>query len=186
MKRLLGLILCVILFAGCGKTEGDLDVALRFRQRLLSGAGCKFSSEITADYGDIIYQFSMDCQADKQGNLSFSVNAPESISGITGAITDVGGHLTFEGTALAFAPIADGQVTPVTAPWLFLKTLRSGYIVSCGAVDGGTYLQIDDSYKDRALHLDIWLDENELPVRGEILWEGRRVLSITVKDFAIL
>ncbi len=186
MKRLLGLILCVMLFGGCGNTEGDLNMALQFRQRLLSGAGCKFSGEITADYGDIIYQFSMDCQGDQQGNLSFSVTAPESISGITGAITDAGGHLTFEGTALAFAPIADGQVTPVTAPWLFLKTLRGGYIASCAKVDGGTYLQIDDSYKDRALHLDIWFNESGTPVRGEILWEGRRVLSINVKDFTIL
>ena len=186
MKRLLGLILCVMLLTGCGKKGGDLDLALQFRQRLLSGVGCQFISEITADYGDIIYQFSMECQGDRQGNLSFSVTAPESISGITGAITDTGGHLTFEGTALAFAPIADGQVTPVTAPWLFLKTLRSGYIASCAKVDGGTYLQIDDSYKDRALHLDIWLNESGMPVRGEILWEGRRVLSINVKDFTIL
>ena len=186
MKRLFVLILSMLLLAGCGNAGGDLDTALRFRQKLLSGTGCKFTAEITADYGNVIYQFSLDCQADKQGNLSFSVTAPESISGITGAITDGGGHLTFEGTALAFAPIADGQVTPVTAPWLFLKTLRSGYIVSCAKVDGGTYLQIDDSYQDRALHLDIWLDENELPVRGEILWEGRRVLSITARDFTIL
>lgn len=186
MKRFLGLILCLMLLAGCGKTEDDLDLALQFRQRLLAGAGCKFACEITADYGDVIYQFSMDCQADKQGNLSFSVTSPESISGITGAITEAGGHLTFEGTALAFAPIADGQVTPVTAPWLFLKTLRSGYIASCAEVDGGTYLQIDDSYKDRALHLDIWFNENDMPVCGEILWEGRRVLSINVKDFTIL
>ncbi|MBE6925475.1 MAG: hypothetical protein E7461_01400 [Ruminococcaceae bacterium] len=186
MKRIFGVIFFLMFLVGCGNAEQDLDVALKFRQKLLNGNGCQFTGEITADYGNVIYQFSMDCQGDKQGNLSFVVTAPDSISGITGAVMDMGGHLTFEGTALAFAPIADGQVTPVTAPWLFLKTLRSGYIVASAKENGGTYLQIDDSYHERALHLDIWLDANGMPIRGEILWDGKRVLSISVKDFTIL
>ena len=186
MRKILSIAICFILLTGCQKGNGELDKALHFRQGFISGNGCKFTCEITADYGDVIYQFSMDCQADKQGNLSFSVTGPESISGITGAITDVGGHLTFDGTALAFAPIADGQITPVTAPWLFLKALRSGYIVSSSKVAEGVYLQIDDSYSDNALHLDVWLNDEEQPIRGEILWDGRRVLSVTVKEFVIL
>jgi len=186
MKRIFCLIVCFVILAGCRKTNEELDKALLFRQRLIAGDGCKFICGITADYGDVIYQFSMDCQSNKQGDLSFSVTEPESIAGIAGAITDIGGHLTFDGTALAFAPIADGQLTPVTAPWIFLKTLRSGYIASCARVDGGIYLQINDSYLENALHLDIWLNDDGQPIQGEILWEGRRVLSVTVKDFTIL
>ena len=186
MKRLFCLLICIVLFTGCAKGDGELDQALQFRQRLISGNGCRFSCEICADYGDVIYRFSMDCQADKQGNLSFCVTAPDSISGITGAVTQQGGHLTFDGTALAFAPIADGQLTPVTAPWVFLKTLMSGYIGSAAKVENGIYLQIDDSYLDNALHTDIWLSDDLQPIGCEILWEGRRVLSITVKDFSIL
>ena len=163
-----------------------MNKALNLRQKLLAGNGCSFLAEITADYGDIIYQFSMACQADKQGNLGFSVAAPESISGITGTIADTGGHLTFDGTALTFATIADGQVTPITAPWLLIKTLRSGYIASSASAEDTTYLQIDDSYQDGAIHLDIWLDKEDRPVRAEVLWEGRRILSIIVKDFLIL
>ncbi len=186
MKRLICLLLIFFWLCGCQSGSDEIGGALNFRQKLLNGNGCSFLAEITADYGDVLYQFSMECRADKQGNLAFSVTAPESISGITGTITETGGHLTFDGTALAFATIADGQVTPVTAPWLFLKTLRSGYIVSCSSADDTTYLQIDDSYNDNALHLDIWLDGEYKPVRGEILWEGRRILSIIVKDFTIL
>ncbi|MBE6982712.1 MAG: hypothetical protein E7435_00275 [Ruminococcaceae bacterium] len=186
MKRLIYLIFIICLLCGCQEGDIQMDMALNFRQKLLAGNGCSFVAEITADYGDMIYQFSMCCQGDRQGNLVFSVTEPESISGITGTITETGGHLTFDGTALSFATIADGQVTPVTAPWLFLKTLRSGYIVSYASVEDSTYLQIDDSYHDKALHLDIWLDGENVPVRGEILWEGRRILSIVVKDFLIL
>ena len=185
VKRLVCVFIIVTILSGC---QGDvqIDKALSLRQNLLSGNGCRFVSEITADYGEVIYQFTMACQADKQGNLGFTVTEPESISGIAGTVTETGGHLTFDGTALAFATIADGQVTPVTAPWLFLKTLRSGYIVSCADGEETTYLQIDDSYADNALHLDIWLDQQGIPVRAEILWEGRRILSLVVRDFTIL
>lgn len=186
MKRFLCLIILLTVLCGCGNKTDQMGSMLGFRQRLLDGNGCTFTAEITADYGDEIYQFTVQCQGDKQGNLKFSVVEPSSISDITGTITDLGGSLTFDGTALAFAPIADGQLTPVTAPWIFLKTLRGGYIASCAQDDTMTYLQIDDSYSEKALHLDIWLNENAVPVRGEILWEGRRILSLIVRDFMIL
>lgn len=186
MKRLLIIFFVSMLFCGCSGQEGELDRAMTLRQRLFSGNGCSFTAEITADYGDYIYTFTLSCQGDQQGNLAFTVVSPESISGITGTVSDAGGKITFDGAVLAFPTIADGQVTPVTAPWLFLKTLRSGYIVSCGEDKEGTYLKIDDSYSDKAVHLDIWLDANLMPESAEVLWDGRRILSILVKDFTIL
>ncbi len=186
MKRLLFMILLSVLLCGCGNDSDQIGDALALRQQLLNGKGCTFTAEITADYGNCLYQFTVGCQGDQQGNLQFSVMRPESISGISGKITELGGTLTFDQTALAFEPIADGQLTPVTAPWIFLKTLRSGYIASCAVEDTLTHLQIDDSYSEKALHLDIWLDENNIPVRAEILWEGRRILSLIIADFTLL
>ena len=186
MKRLLCLIILFLVFCGCHNGKDQLDDSLSLRQQLLSSDKCTFTAEITADYGEELYQFTVECQGDKQGNLEFSVVAPESIAGITGKITELGGSLTFDDTVLAFPPMADGQFTPAAAPWIFLKTLRSGYIVSSTSEGSFTYLQIDDSYSDEALHLDIWLNEEQNPVRGEILWQGRRILSLSVKDFKIL
>ncbi len=186
MKRLLIIIFVVCFLSGCKDGQEQIESALQLRQSLLNGNGCTFVAEITADYGDELYQFTVDCKGDGQGNLTFCVSAPDSISGIKGTVTEKGGHLTFDGTALAFPQIADGQITPVSAPWVFLKTLRSGYIASCAESDTLTHLQIDDSYSEKALHLDIWVDQSNLPVQAEILWEGRRILSLKIKDFAIL
>lgn len=180
------LILPVFLLFGCGKNSGEIGGALAMRQRLLTANGCSFTAAVTADYGDKIYSFTMQCEADKTGNMTFTVTGPEAISGISGKVTDAGGQLTFDDKALAFAPIADGQVTPVTAPWLFLKTLRSGYITACGRDGEQIYMQIDDSYAEQALHLDIWTDKSFQPVRGEVLWMGKRILTISVEDFKIL
>ena len=54
----------------------------------------------------------MDCQCDSQGDLTFAVTAPETITGITGKVSDAGGKLTFDDTALQFDLMAEEQVTP--------------------------------------------------------------------------
>lgn len=185
MKRLFCILLLFVVLCGCTKSE-DVDVALGLRQKLLSGKGCTFRAKITADYGAKLYKFQMDCTGDSAGNIKFTVIEPEAISGITGTVSDKGGYLTFDGTALSFETIADGQITPVTSPWLFLKALRSGYIGSVGVQDTRTYVQIDDSYREDALHLDIWLDKESNPMRAEILWRGRRILTLEIEDFVIL
>jgi hypothetical protein len=185
MKRVIAVLLLLIMISGCG-SGGSIERGLVLREKLLNSNGCSFDSVITADYGEKVYTFSMHCQADKNGDLSFSVTEPDSISGITGVIRNAGGALTFDGKVLAFEMLADGQVTPVSAPWLLVKSLRGGYFASCGTWDGGLVLGVDDSYEDNALHLDIWLDSNDLPIRSEILWQGRRVVSLAVRNFSYL
>lgn len=147
---------------------------------------CSFVAQITADYGDKSYTFSTGCTADTEGNLSFVVLTPEPIGGITGKITSQNGYLTFDDTVLAFPLLADGEVSPVSAPWLMVRTLRSGYLKSAGIDGDRLLLTIFDSYEEDALQLDIWLDDENRPVYADILWQGRRVLSITVKDFAFV
>lgn len=159
---------------------------MALRERLLQSNGYSFEAEITADYGDKIYEFSMLCTVDKSGNLMFSVTEPESISGISGTISGSGGRLTFDDTALTFELLADGEVSPVSAPWLLVRTLLGGYLSSCGTDGDDLRLTIDDSYEEDALQLDVWLDSDDLPDRAEILWQGRRVLSLDVEDFTFV
>lgn len=182
MKRLLSILCLLTLLSGCAGKQDTLDRAMALRTRLL-GSGASFDASVTADYGDQTYTFGMSCTLDAMGNLEFTVTQPETISGVSGTISASGGKLTFSGQALAFSLLADGQLSPVSGPWILMHTLRSGYLTSCGLEDGKLRLAIDDSYADDALHLDIWLDEAEMPLRGEILWKGRRILSVTVENF---
>ena len=152
----------------------------------LLGHSCSFDAEITADYGDKLHTFSVSCEGDSQGNLGFTIRAPESISGITGSVSKENGKLTFADTALAFPLLADGQVTPVSAPWLLLKTLQSGYLTSAGMEEDLLRLTINDSYEENALQLDIWLNDGNQPILADILYDGRRILALSVKNFQIL
>lgn len=179
-------ILCVILLSGCSKPSDEVEVGMHLRSNLLQAQETSFKADITADYGDKIHIFSMECRSDVKGDLMFTVLEPESISGITGKLTGEGGILTFDDTALHFELLADEQLSPISAPWVLMKTLRSGYLTSACTEDGRIRLSIDDSYESDPLRLDIWLNPENLPAQADILYDGRRILSVVVADFEIL
>lgn len=156
---------------------------MKLRSDILAAKQCTFDTEITADYGDKIHTFSVSCQGNSDGSLKFTVTAPESISGITGEISENGGKLTFADTALQFDTMADDLISPVSAPWIFYSTLRGGYLTAAGMEEELLRLTINDSYEEDALQLDIWLDQHNKPVRAEILHENRRIICMTVTNF---
>ena len=47
-------------------------------------------------------------------------------------------------------------------------------------------LTIDDSYEEDALTLDIWLNGQDIPIRAEILYDGRRILTLEIENFQIM
>ena len=185
LKRLWGIPLILVMLTGCFGENEDLDRAMELRADLLCH-GCAFSAEITADYGDEIYTFGVRCEGDSKGNLGFEVTAPETIAGIRGVTANDTGKLTFDDTVLDFPLLADDQVTPVSGPYLLLKTLRGGYVRSVGRDGDLIRVTIDDSYEEDALQLDIWMNEANQPVRGEILYDGRRIVTMLISDFQIL
>ena len=184
MKRIFPILLALCLI-GCS-SQKQVHSALVLRDKLLHCESCSFTVDITADYGDKIYTFTMSCQADSVGNVRFSVVSPETIRDITGKLSVEGGALTFDDQMLAFPMLADGQITPVSAPWILIKTLRSGYIRCSGADGEYEKTQIDDSYEANALQLDIWFSDQQIPIRADILYEGRRFLSMEIKLFRIV
>lgn len=179
------MFLLFLFLPACGNQEDCLQQGMQLRQRLLEN-GCSFVADITADYGDKIYSFSVGCTADRNGDIRFIVIAPETIAGISGQLSNEKGFLTFDETVLAFPLLADGEVSPVSAPWLLMKTLRSGYLFSAGKDGTETVLTIHDSYERESLQLDIRLNESGYPKFADVLWQGRNVLSIAVKEFSIV
>ncbi len=178
-------MLTVLFLTGCAAAGESMDRAMALRSKLLA-QGVSFDTDITANYGDMSVNFTLFCKAEKDGTLTFEVKKPETLAGITGTVSPEGGKFTFDRQAIAFELLADGQVSPISAPWLLMNTLRSGYLTSCGTEGEHVRLAIDDSYQENALHLDIWLTAEDTPVRGEILWQGRRILSMEVRNFCFL
>lgn len=180
MKRLLPIFLCISFLLGCSGGK-EMDQALAMRAAIEQAESCSFRAKITADYGDHVYQFTMDCVSDRQGNVSFTVAKPEVIAGITGKLSADGGKLTFDDAVLAIPMLTDDQITPVSAPWILLRTLRGGYITSSAK----GRVTIDDSYADDALTLDITMSPENLPVMADIYWKNRRILTVELISFVL-
>lgn len=162
-----------------------MDRAMALRGKIQQ-KDVSFGAVVTADYGDKVHTFSMECQADTLGNLRFKVTEPENIAGISGTISKGSGKLTFDAQVLAFDILADELISPVSGPWVLMETLRSGFLTSCSMEGELLRVAIDDSYEENALHLEVWLDSNDMPKQCEIYWQGRRLLSMDVKDFTFL
>lgn len=184
MKRLAVLLSLVVLLCGCSRSE--LEEGMALRGKLLQAETCNFDAQVTADYGDRLYVFSMACSADREGTVNFTVTEPDVISGITGKMDQSGGTITFDDTVLEFGLMAEGRLSPVSAPWLLVKTLRGGYLKSAGTESDVIRLTLDDSFQEDALTVDVWLGEDGLPQRGEILFEGRRILTVEVENMTLL
>ena len=186
MKRIAFILLAITLLFGCSAENEDVSTALAMRNKLLQGSGCSFDTVITADYGEYIYTFEMQCKVDSASTLSFSVKKPETICGLSGQFEGKAGHLIFDDQMLSFPTLADGQISPVSAPWVFVNTLKNGYLRSCVKENEGYKLCIDDSYHENALQLDIWTDGKCNPIRADILWQGRRILCLSIINYQIL
>ena len=178
-------MLMLVILTGCSKTKDMLDKAMTLRADLLACRNCTFDAVITADYGDEVNTFGMHCVGDNDGNLEFTLTAPETIAGITGVISAGEGKLTFDDQAVAFPLLAEGQVTPVSGPWILMKTLMGGYLTACNEEEDLLHLMIHDSYEEDALDLEIWLDGQMRPVQTEIGYEGRRILTMEIENFQI-
>lgn len=185
MKRYAILLLALVLLCGCAGNSGQMDRPMALRGKIQQKE-VTFDVAITADYGDKMHTFAMQCHGDTLGNLKFTVTEPESIAGISGTVSKGSGKLTFDDQVLAFDILADDLISPVSGPWVLLETLRSGFLTSCS--DEGELLRvaIDDSYEEKALHLDVWLNSEDIPQRCEVFWQGRRLLSMDVKNFTFL
>ena len=186
MKRIAAFLLSICFLSGCYANSDPISRAMDLRGKLLESSGCSFTAVISADYEDKIYTFSLDCMADSEGNLSFTVTDPQTLSGITGSFSKKGGALTFDDKVLAFPLLADDQIAPVCTPWIILNTLRSGYISGCGQENENLRVYYDDSFENSVLHLEALFDEDDMPIYGEIFWRERRILSADIRNFVLL
>ena len=186
MKIVTVVVLVAVILVGCAKGDGDLNPAMELRQRLANGDGCTFRAEVCADYGDRVYTFVMDCKADTAGDVHFKLVSPDTISGISGTVTQSGGKLEFDDQVLLFEPLTQGELTPVIAPWLLYKVITGGYIRSVSEEADQFIYTVDDTYQSEQFMALLTLQRDQTPRSCEVFWNNRRILTVKVTDFCDL
>lgn len=185
MKRIVLLFLTLILLTGCNTSDREMDCAMELRSRCLAAEMVSFQAEITVDYIDTMEEFTLKCETDAQGIVSFCVAEPEAIADITGKVSGEEGALTFDDQMIVFPLMADEQISPISGPWVVMEALRSGVITACAQEGELLHLTINDDYSDDPLTVEVWV-ENMEPCAAEISWRGRRFLSMQINDFGIV
>ena len=186
MRKILSGILAVLFLFGCSDESKYLNNIIGLRELLNNSSKCSYVASVTLDYGDSLYVFSANCTLDAENNMDFTIIEPVSIEGISGQLSGETGKLLFDEAVLAFPMLAGGDMMPITAPWLLVRTLKSGYINACGSNSTGYFARIDDSYNGVELFTEVSFDESNNPISADIVWDGKRIVSITIRDFSIM
>ena len=184
--KLAALVLCVCVLCGCSAETEPVDRAMDLRNALLSCRECTFSSVISADYGERIDTFQLDCSTNAEGIMTFTVTDPETIRGIGGIFSEEGGSIFYDDKVLAFPMLANDQLIPVSTPWIFLNALKSGYINGCSREGEGICIYLDDCFENAFLRVEVITDSENTPIHTDIYWNQKRILSADIRNFNLL
>lgn len=180
-KKIAALVLILMMLTGCGKQE-PTQRAVDMRTALLAAQGCSFTAHIRADYGEKVFDFSLDADYSPEKTV-LTVTAPKEIAGIS-AVTDKDGtSLRFDGAELAMGKLANGLISPILVPWI-LGQCWTGEYISCAGKDAElyrvTYLK---GYDEEELQVDTWLDGEDIPVYAEIFYGDVLCITAQIENF---
>ncbi len=160
-----------------------LSPAIKFRTDLVQAGGCSFTALITADFGDTVQEFTLECMTDDSDRLHLTVIAPETLAGISATVSEAGGKITYDGMAMDFGLLANGNVIPAAAPAI-VNACWTGAYIACGGDEDGLYrVTYEKDYDEKKLIVDTWFEKN-LPICAEICYNDERIIKITISDFS--
>lgn len=195
-KRLCALMMIVPLLTGCGAGKQAEDhsaeeLALTIRGEYLAMTACSAAVDIVADYGQRVYEYTLEAAWSKDGETVLTVTAPESIAGITARLKSGSGYLEFDGASLETGALTADGLSPIEAIPVLLENIFSGYIAQCAmeTVDGRQLLWIccrdPEVSPGTGTETAFWFDADSHALsRAEIYSDGYAVIQCTFTDFA--
>jgi outer membrane lipoprotein-sorting protein len=167
--------------AGGGKAE---ERALEARTRMISMERCSFTAEISADYGNRTYDFTVTASYQKDGESILSVTKPDSLSGISVTYSS----LSFDGARIETGSLSSQGLSPLSAFPALLAAARTGDIAETGFETLGGIEAICFTCRESAdgetLEQKLWFDPaTGAPLRGEILVNGDLAIACVFTQF---
>ena len=91
------LLLCL---SGCQGSVQENNLALALRADFLAMDGCSGTMDITADYGERVYAYTVSFSSTQETGMTMVITAPQEVAGITATIAEGQTYLTFDGVQL--------------------------------------------------------------------------------------
>lgn len=134
MRRILSCVLMMLLLlTGCGRSreEDPEALAARIRAEYLSLAGWSSEVKLSVDYGEQVFDFTVDANWKRDGDTVLTVTEPALVAGITARIRDGETLLEYDGAGLSLGMLDLNGLTPVSAVPALMEHLTSGYLARC-------------------------------------------------------
>lgn len=185
-------LMMTLLLTACGGSgeESPDNLAARIRAEYLALSGWSAEIEMTADYGERVYDFTVDAVWQRDGDTVLTITSPELIAGITARLEDGVGYLEYEGASLSTGPLTGDGMNPLEAVPYVMAQVKSGYMASCTFEQEGERRVLRVLCRDAdgtegvggacALYFDV--DSHDL-LRVELSWDGVTVLTARLNDF---
>lgn len=188
-KGLLCLLLVgLCLLPGCrGEADGGAEkLALDIRAGLIAMTGLTGRAEVTADYGERAYSFTLDIAYDSTEGGILTVVEPELIAGLTARVQSGAVSIEYDGASLETGQLSGSGASPIEALPLILQQARSGYLAE------SVFETVDETETLRVTYTDapaqagagtqviVWFDKAScVPLKAEIYSDGNRVIACT-------
>lgn len=134
MRRIISCVLMMtLLLTGCGtrKEDSPENLAALIRAEYLSMSGCSSTVNLSADYGEQVFDFTVNASWQRGGDTVLTVTAPDLIAGITARIRDGETLLEYDGAGLSLGMLDLSGLTPVSAIPALMECITSGYMARC-------------------------------------------------------
>ncbi len=178
---------------GCGEENADNQLTLDLREEFVSMESCAGAMDVTADYGDRVYEYTVEFSGDGNGGVNLVLTAPEEMAGITAYIAQGQTALEFDGLALETGPLNPDGLSPLDALPAFLDAMRSGYLAESGSelLNETEVLRLVFREPERTpgqgLETVLWFDkEGRTLLQGELRSDGAAVVRCQFSSFALL
>lgn len=199
MGRCMGMLvltmtLCLTLTC-CGREGGSQaeQLALDIRGEYLSMAGCTASMEVTADYGQRVYDFGVDLTWQREGESVLTITAPENVAGVTARLTEGETVLEYDGVRVETGPLDDMGLSPIAAVPVLLDYAQTGYIAACGMEtrQEREVLRVDcrdpEAQPGTGRECALWFEpDTHALLRGELSQDGYTVVQCVFSAFQII
>lgn len=178
---------------GCGEENGDNQQTLDLREAFISMESCSGSMDVTADYGQRVYEYTVEFSGDGSGGMNLVLTAPEEVAGITAHITQGQTALEFDGVALETGPLNQAGLSPLDALPAFVSAMQNGYLAESGReLMGETELlrlvfREPDRSPGQGLETVLWFDKERNTLhQGELRSDGYTVVRCSFTSFALI
>ncbi len=173
-------LLLLLTLCACGGVRNNAEeLALDIRTSLLEADTLDLTADVTADYGERVYDFTVRFTGDADKG-AMEILAPEEIAGLKARIDLSGATLEYDGAELDTGALTADGLSPAEAIPVLISQWQSGFISGCSfeKLDEAETLTVTTDVSETVTS-KTWFDvKTRLPLRSELSDNGRMAVTV--------